>query len=228
MKPGRLNPIQQLLVLDSFRGTVMKGLQVTLLILFGCAFSTQAIRHIHVYTIGYEEPVLATVGPYYGVTQEVQLQESTDELLAEYEAIEREIEQIRDQNADKELYAIRQENMDVFARRDALASELNQREAITREIRDTWIFCAAGLILIGAGSMLYSRGLDWVGMSLILPGFLELMWWSAPSFTLGGAVREYDILLVNKIILTTISIVLMYTLWALAQRKRAGERSKSP
>ncbi len=68
--------------------------------------------------------------------------------------------------------------------------------------------------------MLYVRGYEWVGVSLVLPGFLELMWWSAPSFTLGGAVREYDTLLVNKIVLTIISFVLLYTLWRLANRQR--------
>jgi hypothetical protein len=43
----------------------------------------------------------------------------------------------------------------------------------------------------------------------------------APSFTLGGAMREYDVLLINKIILTVIAFVVLYTLWFLAQRKRS-------
>jgi hypothetical protein len=39
--------------------------------------------------------------------------------------------------------------------------------------------------------------------------------------TLGGAMREYDVLLINKIILTVIAFVVLYTLWFLAQRKRS-------
>ena len=65
-------------------------------------------------------------------------------------------------------------------------------------------------------------------MSLILPGFLELSWWSAPSFTLGGAVREYDVLLMNKIILTIVAFVLLYSLWFFAQRRRQRAQGANP
>jgi preprotein translocase subunit YajC len=34
-------------------------------------------------------------------------------------------------------------------------------------------------------------------------------------------MREYDVLLINKIILTVIAFVVLYTLWFLAQRKRS-------
>jgi len=201
----------------------MKGLQITLLILFGCAFSTQAIRHAHVYTIGYEESVLAPVEAFYEMQEQVRLEASTDELMAEYETTQEEIEQLHNSVPKTDQYTLRQQHLELFARNDALASELRQREAVEREIRDTWIFSVAGLILIAVGSLAYARDYQWVGMSLILPGFLELLWWSAPSFTLGGAVREYDILLINKIILTLISFVLMYTLWFFSQRKRARQ-----
>ncbi len=198
----------------------MKGFQITFLILFGCALSTQAIRHIHVYAIGYEESIIAATGPFYEFTEEVRLEESTEELLEEYEATSEEIRQLRETESGTEIYQLRQQNAELFARNDALSLELNERQTIQREIRDLWIFSVAGLVLIGLGSLLYVRGYEWVGVSLVLPGFLELMWWSAPSFTLGGAVREYDTLLVNKIVLTIISFVLLYTLWRLANRQR--------
>lgn len=201
----------------------MKGLQVTFLIIFSCALSMQAIRHVHVYTIGFEESILAPVEAFYEVTEEVRVEESTDELLAEYETTKEQIRQLRESDPSKELSTIRQENAELFARSEALASELKQRETIKREIRDIWIFSVAGLGLIAVGSLLYARGYGWPGISLILPGFLELIWWSAPSFTLGGAVREYDLLLMNKIVLTIIAFVLLYTLWFFAQRKRAKE-----
>jgi hypothetical protein len=180
---------------------------------------------VHVYTIGYEESILAPAYAFYEMKEEVRMEESTDELLAEYESLQETIKQLKEADPSKELFAIRQENAEVFARNDALASELREREALNREIRDMWIFSVAGLVLIAIGSLLYARGHAWPGMSLVLPGFMELMWWSAPSFTLGGAIREYDVLLINKIVLTTVAFVLLYTLWALAERKRAKDES---
>ena len=60
----------------------MKGLQITFLIIFGCLLSMQAIRHVHVYTIGYEESILAPAESFYQMTEEVRMEESTDELLS--------------------------------------------------------------------------------------------------------------------------------------------------
>lgn len=206
----------------------MKALQVTFLLIFGCLFSTQAIRHVHVYTIGFEESIVDPATAFYEVTEQVRMQESTEELLAEYESTSDQIEKLRESASEQDQYSLRQGNMELFARHDALASELRQRETVTREIRDLWIFSIAGVVLIGIGAILYTRGFEWTGMSLILPGFLELSWWSAPSFTLGGAVREYDVLLMNKIILTIVAFVLLYSMWFLAQRRRQRAQGANP
>ena len=199
----------------------MRGLQITALIIFGCIFSTQAIRHVHVYTIGFEESILAPAESFYQMKEAVRMEESTEELLSEYETTNATIKELRKEESAVDQFTLRQQHLDLFARNETLASELRQREEATREIRDIWIFSCAGIVLIGIGVLCYTRGYEWPGMSLILPGFLELMWWSAPSFTLGGAVQEFETLLVNKIILTVISFVLLYTLWFVAQRRRA-------
>ena len=198
----------------------MKGLQITFLIIFGSILSVQAIRHVHLYAYGFEESILASYQEFFGMKKEIQLEASTDELLAEYEASTEKIKQLRDSDPTKMIRQMRQENAELFARSDALGKELRQREARARELRDIWLFSIAGYVLIGLGSLLYARGYDWVGMSLILPGFLELVWWSAPSFSVGGALQEYDLLLVNKIILTVIAFVLIYTLWLVSRRKK--------
>ena len=182
---------------------------------------------MHVYAIGFEESILAPAEAFYEMKEKVRLEASTDELLAEYETTKEKIARLHESAPTKDLFTVRQENAELFARSGALASELRERQTIKKEIRDIWIFSVAGLVLIGAGCLYYVRGYEWTGMSLILPGFLELLWWSAPSFTLGGAVREYDLLLINKIVLTIISFALMYTLWSIAQRKRAKQSSAS-
>ena len=74
----------------------MKSLQLTFLIIFACVFSTQAIRHVHVYVIGYEESILAPSEAFYDFQEEVRMEESTDELLAEYETSQEEIKQLKE------------------------------------------------------------------------------------------------------------------------------------
>ena len=197
----------------------MKAFQTTLLILFAAVLTTQAIRHVHLYVIGYEEPYAVTA---QGFPQEQErLEEPTDDLMAELEDTRRQIDELKKEDPSKQPYVLQQEHPELFARNSALAMELNERQRINSEIRDLWIFSVAGLILLASGARLYSVGREWVGMSLIVPGFLELMWWSSPSFTMGGAVQEFDVLLINKIILTIVSIVLLYLFWSAARRRDA-------
>ena len=191
----------------------MKGLQVTFLIIFSCMLSTQAVRHVHQYIFGYEESIIASVEEFSEMKKEIRLEASTDDLLAEYEASQKEMRQLRESDTTKEQFQLRQENAELFARSNALRKELQERESMAKQLRDIWIFSIAGFILIGLGSLIYSRGYSWIAMSLILPGFLELIYWSSPSFSLGGASQEYELLLVNKIILTIIAFVLLFWLW---------------
>jgi hypothetical protein len=196
----------------------MKAFQTTLLILFAAVLSTQAIRHVHLYVIGYEEPLAASAPGFVELKKRVRMEESTDELMAEYEDTRRQIEQLTNEDPSRQAYALSQEHPELYGRYSALATELNERQRINSEIRDLWIFSIAGLILLGLGARLYATGHEWVGMSLIVPGFLELMWWSSPSFTMGGAVQEFDVLLLNKIVLTLVAIALLYLLWTAARR----------
>ena len=63
----------------------MKGFQTTLLILFAAVLSTQAIRHVHLYAIGYEEPIAVTAPGFPAEARaQVRLEDSTDDLMAEY------------------------------------------------------------------------------------------------------------------------------------------------
>mgnify|MGYP001817405426 CR=1 FL=1 len=160
----------------------MKAFQTTLLILFAAVLTTQAIRHVHLYVIGYEEPYAVTA---QGFPQEqARLEESTDDLMAELEDTRRQIDELKKEDPSKQPYVLQQEHPELFARNSALAMELNERQRINSEIRDLWIFSVAGLILLASGARLYAVGREWAGMSLIVPGFLELRWWSSPSFTM--------------------------------------------
>ena len=111
----------------------MRGLQITALIIFGCIFSTQAIRHVHVYTIGFEESILAPAESFYQMKEAVRMEESTEELLSEYETTNATIKELRKEESAVDQFALRQQHLDLFARNETLASELRQREEATRE-----------------------------------------------------------------------------------------------
>ncbi len=90
---------------------------------------------------------------------------------------------------------------------------------MSEKLRDTWVFSIAGLVLIMLGVLLYTRGARWLGMAVVIPGLLELTWWSAPTFSLGGAQLEYQTLLLNKIVLTIIALVIVIGLWSRVRKE---------
>ena len=57
----------------------MKAFRTTLLILFATVLSTQAIRHVHLYVIGYEEPLAVSAPGFPGIQQRVRMEELTGE-----------------------------------------------------------------------------------------------------------------------------------------------------
>ena len=89
---------------------------------------------------------------------------------------------------------------------------------MSNELRDLWIYSMAGLFLVILGCLIYFKIDRWTGLPLILAGFLELVWWSSPSFNMGGAVTEYRLLLVNKMIVTAIGLFVLFTLWTIARK----------
>ena len=51
------------------------------------------------------------------------------------------------------------------------------------------------------------------GMAFLIAGFAELIWWSSPSFFMGGAHSEYELLLINKITISLIGLGLLHGAW---------------
>ena len=197
----------------------MRGFQATLFVIILSVLCVQAVRHVHLYIFGYEEPIVAPFDQFFEMEREIQLEGSTDDLLEEYQQTRQEIDALLDADPEKEYFEVQRENQELFARNSALSSELMLRQSRETELRDMWLFSIAGYVLIAFGMILYTRGLAWVGMALIAPGLIELMWWSSPSFTLGGAVQEYELLLINKILLTLIAIAVTISLWLLSRTK---------
>jgi hypothetical protein len=197
----------------------MKGFQITFLIIFISALSLQGIRHVHNYIFRYDESIVAPVEEFFEMKQEIREEVSTEELLSEFESVQLEIEKIRDEYEEQEgstedRFKLQREHPELMARQESLRSELIQREAMSEKLRDTWVFSIAGMILVALGALVYSRGRQWLGMAFVLPGLIELQWWSAPAFSMGGAQLEYQLLLINKIILTVIAMAIVIVLWS--------------
>lgn len=206
----------------------MKKLQITLFILASLVFLTQTVRHIHLYFFAAESGVsmIDPFEPDYEIEKEVKEEHSTEILVQEYKQTQKKVEELEEGKTKEEIEDLAESNKDLYSKRSNLRHEIIQREAWNREISNIWIYCFVGITFIILGSIIYAKGAPWIGMSFLIPGFLELIWWSSPSFHLGGAIREYELLLLNKIILSIVGIVLLYALWFFKSKMESESGSK--
>lgn len=204
---------------------LMKGLQKTLFIILVSVLCLQGIRHVHNYVYRYDQSDVPEAVQLFQTPEEtVDLDTPTAKLMAEYEALRKELQALNEQyrvagRSEDERFELRQENAELYSRQDMLSSELHQREMMSENLRDTWVFSVAGMVLVMLGVFLYARGARWLGAGLVIPGLLELMWWSAPTFSMGGAQLEYQALLLNKIVLTLIALVIVIGLWSRVRKE---------
>lgn len=201
----------------------MRALQITAFVLAIIAFTTQAIRHVHLLVFRGEKSVLAQFKKFAPVEQEIQAEKSFDLLVEQYSKLKTELDELEKGKTDEsELKQLRKEHVEKYNRFRELEYEIKGREERTRENRDLWIFSGSGFVLVLLGAFLYRRNrpnLVWIGMALILAGYTEILYWSSPSFSGGGAKEEYLQLLINKIVFTLLGLGMLLALWILDRAK---------
>tara|TARA_B110000037_G_C17008924_1_gene460410 strand:+ start:11 stop:622 length:612 start_codon:yes stop_codon:yes gene_type:complete len=203
----------------------MKTLQITLFILASLSFATQALRHVHLYFYGNEASVLEQYQEFSEQKDRIEQDASIDSLISEYKISNDRVIELESGLDWEGVREIQNENEELYSRIQMLESEIEQREGRSRDVRDILIFSFAGFVLIIAGAVFYRTGREWKGMSLIIPGFVELVWWTKPDFFGGGAFREYGTLLIVKILISSLALVVLYFLHKKSVNQSLGTAS---
>ena len=186
----------------------MKALQRTLAILACLFLVIQAVRHAYVLWL---EPRNSVLDKYdRPLRDEIAAARSVDELLARYDPVRKEVDRVK---ADRRA-ADPKASFEALQDTEPFKSEASLREAIqswverAKEIHSLRFYWLVGLILVLVGAASYLRLNAWVGMTLLIAGFSELIYWTSPTF-LGAVTKEFDRLLVNKLVLSLVALALL-------------------
>jgi hypothetical protein len=198
----------------------MKPLQITLFIIANIIFITQGGRDVHQLIWGSESSVLDQFSPE---KVKAQSEKKTEALVDEFRDVNHQILALEKGKGFQEVQNISQEHQDLYQKRDALRSEIFERESKAREFRDVWIFTGFGVALIILGTVLYRSRAVWSGLSIVIAGFAVFEYWDSPSF-FSGAGAEFHALLVSKTLLTAIALIALYIVW----RVMSVDREVSP
>jgi hypothetical protein len=191
----------------------MGALQKTLFIIALLVLLTQTVRHLYVRWV---EPTSSALDKYeLPVKEEIKKANSLDELLKQYDEARKKTPEAENRAVDPLTISGRPSETDV------LKTAIQEWEARTKEIFELRFFWGCGLVLLLLGLLCYRQQCLWLGLTLITTGIAEMVWWTSPSFRWGGASREFDKLLTNKIAFSLMSIILLLITGHIVERLNA-------
>jgi hypothetical protein len=187
----------------------MNALQKTLAIVAFLALSSQTVRHAYRLWL---EPRGSVLDKYdQPLKGQIENAGSLEELLSRYDKVHKEAE-IKGQELAK--LDKKDRNYRSELQTEPFKSELTLREAITdwekksAEIRELRVYWFVGLGFFVLGLLTYRKFSRWFGLALLIVGFSEFIYWTSPTL-FGPGTREYDRLLVNKLVFSTLSLFLL-------------------
>ena len=193
----------------------MRTFQTVMFLLAMVVVSTQTFRHIYVKWVAPTDSVLD------------QFQSETESKIAEARTLEELVPLYADAKAQVDKYESDPTNpqIETYQRRvtepyqseQKLKTEITRREARQRQVAELIFYWAAGFLSILAGLIIYHRMNKWIGISGVLVGFSEMVYWTSPLSHLfrGG---EFEMLLNVKLGLSVGTLGLLVSIWLISSR----------
>lgn len=194
----------------------MKAFQTVMFVIAMVLATTQTMRHVYVKWIAPGDSVLD------------QFQSEVESDIATARDLDELVQLYADAKADVEAYEANPDNPQVEPHRmrttEPYESEVKLKEAIERRERwqrkvgEVWFFWIAGAISIGIGAYVFRAVNAWLGMSGVLVGYAEMLFWTSPLLHRRFAGAEFETLLSIKLLLSAITLVSLIALWLLKSR----------
>ena len=186
----------------------MKALLRTLAILASLFLVVQTIRHAYVLWL---EPRASVLDRFdRPLKDEIAAAASVEDILRRYDPVRKEVDRIKAERraADPKATFSDEGEAEPFKSEAELRQAITNWEERAKEIHALRFYWLVGLILVAAGGLTYLRGSRWLGITLLIVGFSEIIYWTTPSF-FGAGVQEFDRLVANKLTLSAVSLVLL-------------------
>ena len=105
--------------------------------------------------------------------------------------------------------------------------EIERRENWQRKVVELWFFWAAGVVSIAVGAVVMRRINGWLGITGIVVGYAEMIFWTSPLLHRRYTGSEFEALLDIKLLLSAITMASLVVLWLLNTRGLLKSREAS-
>jgi len=190
----------------------VNALQKTLAIIAFLVLVSQTVRHAYLLWL---EPRASVLDKYdRPLKNEITGAASLDELLSRYDPVRKQADAARRElSKDGKPLAYRDEReLEPYKSEHALREAITEWETKAKELRELRFYWIVGVALCALGLSI-KRLHRWFGLSFLIAGFSEIIYWTSPTF-LGANTREFDRLLANKFVLSLASLAfLIIVIW---------------
>jgi hypothetical protein len=184
----------------------LNALQKTLAIVALLVLVSQTVRHAYVLWL---EPRNSVLDKYdRPLKDEISAATSLEQLLSRYEQAHTAAEAARKEAAKNGEPEYTLAQTEPFKNERALHEAITQWEAKSKEIHALKFYWLVGVALAALGMLIYSLRRRWLGLTFLIAGFTEIIYWTSPTF-LGISTREFDRLLGYKLAFAIVSLALL-------------------
>lgn len=205
----------------------MKALQKTLAIIAFLALASQTVRHAYMLWL---EPRGSVLDKYdQPVKGQIAAAASLDELLRRYDPVHKQADAAKQERLKtrEEPSFMEQTEKEPYKSEKMLREAITQWEERSKEVRALRFYWLIGLVFLVLGLLTYSKRNRWFGLTLVIAGFSEFIYWTSPTFL--GSTSEFDRLLANKLALSAVSLILLIAvIWFLRIFSERDSRSSQP
>jgi hypothetical protein len=179
----------------------MKALLKTLAIVACVFLLVQTVRHAYVLWL---EPRTSVLDKYdQPLKDTIAAAASLDELVRRYDPVRKEVDRVKAKRRAADPKVAFDDDQEPFKSESALREAISSWEERAKEVRELRLYSLVGFIFAAAGVAFYRKVNRWLGITLLIAGFSEAVYWTSPTF-LGTSTREFDRLLVNKLVISLV------------------------
>ena len=185
----------------------MKVLQKILAIVAFLVLAPQTVRHAYMLWL---EPRGSVLDKYdQPMKDQIDAAASLDELVRRYEPLRKQADLAKQElsKTGKELSFRDRTEEEPYKSEQMLGEAIKQWEVRSKETHELRFYWLVGLVISVLGLITYTTWNRWFGLTLLITGFSEFIYWTSPTFL--GGTREFDRLLANKLALSAVSLVLL-------------------
>lgn len=200
-------------------------MKTTFTVLFVIAMviaTTQTFRHVYVKWI---EPGTSVLDEFKDkIDTEIKSAKGLKELTEMYRKAKERVKKYESNKSNPTIKSGDRYHKEPYKTERAIKSEIKNREHDNKQLFKLKFYWIAGLLSFLLGVFVFRKFNAWLDFSGIVAGFSEMLYWTSPLFHYRLLSKQFVALLNYKLAFSLITLIILITLWILADKKKIFEK----